>query len=48
MVVLIKGVRHERHELFFTKTFDKNDLFDHVTNQTFGQKGPRSIKMIKV
>jgi hypothetical protein len=48
MVVLIKGLGHERHKLFLIETFDYNDFFDHVTNQTFGQKGQRSIKMTKV
>ncbi len=47
MVVLIKRLGHERHKLFLTETFNKRDFFDHVTNQTFGQKCQRSIKMIK-
>jgi hypothetical protein len=45
MVILIKGLKHERHELLLIKTFYETNLFNHVTNQTFGQKGRRSIKM---
>jgi hypothetical protein len=45
MVILIKGMGHERHELFFTKIFYESDLFNHVTNQTSSHKGQRSIKM---
>jgi hypothetical protein len=47
VVILIKGLGHERDKLLLIKTFDLNDLFDHATNQTFGQKGQRSIKLIK-
>jgi hypothetical protein len=47
MVVLTKGLGHERHELLLIKNFDYNDFFDHVTNQKSSQKGQRSIKMTK-
>jgi hypothetical protein len=36
MVILTKGLKHERHELLLTKTFVWNDLFDHIIKRTKG------------
>jgi hypothetical protein len=47
MVVLTKGLKHERHELLLSETFDSSDLLDHVTNQMSSKEGQRSIKMTK-
>jgi hypothetical protein len=38
MVVLIENMKHEGHELLLIETFDWNNIFNHATNQTFGQK----------
>ncbi len=36
IVILTKGLGHERHKLLLIETFDQTNLFNHVTNQTFG------------
>ncbi len=47
MVVLIRDLGHEGLKSLLIQTFGYSDLFNHATNQTFGQKGQGSIKMTK-
>jgi len=45
MSILIKGLRHEKHMLHLTSTFDKSEILNQVSNQISSQNGQMSIKM---
>jgi hypothetical protein len=45
MSIFTKGLRHEKHMLHLTTTFNYNDIFEQMLCQRFGQNGQVSIKM---